>query len=384
MSDDAATGWIGSARPGFTTLSPDRETVLSFDLEGRPISWFHEGTTYKRSMASVVHGRDRTGGERRRWVVSDAEAEALFGRLLERVAAAPRERLSAAVRERLDRILSWTPQRLLAERSRFEAAYRWPVTILPPDQYLSIVVQATRGCTWNRCTFCSFYQDREFRARPREELDEHLDRVAALFGRAASSRRSLFLADGNALVLSIDRLLPLVDGMLERFPDRPWHGFVDVVTGERKTVREWTRLGDRGLRRVHLGLETGHDPLLEFLNKPGSAEESVRFVSSLKEAGLQVSVILMAGAGGERFAEAHVRDTLATLGRMPLGPGDLVYVSPFLEHPGSEYARRARAEGIPALGRAALDAQAEALRTGSRERLPGVQAARYDLREFLY
>ena len=81
---------------------------------------------------------------------------------------------------------------------------------------------------------------------------------------------------------------------------------------------------------------------------------------------------------------AHVRDTLATLGRMPLGPGDVVYVSPFVESSDSEYARRARAEGVVALDDAAREAQAAMLRDRVRRRLRGVQAARYDIREFVY
>ena len=157
-------------------------------------AWFDGGRTFKRSMASEVHGRERRGGVRRRWVLDEPEARQQFAGLLERVAQAPRDRLAEAVRTRLDVIRSWTPERLLAERERFREAYPWPVTILPPDQYLSIVVQVTFGCTWNRCTFCSFYQDREFTARGTAELNDHLGKVVDLFGRSAALRRSLFLA----------------------------------------------------------------------------------------------------------------------------------------------------------------------------------------------
>ena len=377
------SGWVASARPRFTTLSPDRETVLSFDLEGRPISWFEAGRTYKRSLASVVHGRERVGGQRRRFVVGDTEAAGLFARLLDRVREAPRERLPEDARGRIDGILRWTPETLLAERERFEAAYA-PVSILPPDQYLAIVVQATHGCTWNRCTFCNFYQDRRFEVRSAEVLADHLARVADLLGDAAAIRRRLFLADGNALALSIDRLRPIVDTARAVFPGRPWSGFVDVFTGERKTVDDWRALRDHGLDRVYVGLETGHGPLLTFLNKPGTPDEAGSFLTVLKEAGVRVTVILMAGAGGERYAEGHVRDTLALVGGLPLGPGDLVYLSPFVEHAGSEYVRRARSEGVGALADEDREAQAIELRDRLRAALPGVQVARYDIREFVY
>ena len=228
-----------------------------------------------------------------------------------------------------------------------------PVSILPPDQYLAIVVQATHGCTWNRCTFCNFYQDRPFEIRSTAAFADHLRRVADLLGRAASMRRSLFLADGNALALSVDRLRPIVDAARAAFPDRPWSGFVDVFTGERKTADDWRELRAHGLDRVYVGLETGHGPLLEFLNKPGTPEDARSFLTTLKEAGVRVSVILMAGAGGERYAAGHVRDTLAVVGGLPLGPGDLVYLSPFVEHTDSEYASRAREDGVRPLADAA-------------------------------
>ena len=61
-----------------------------------------------------------------------------------------------------------------------------------------------------------------------------------------------------------------------------------------------------------------------------------------------------------------------------------MYLSPFLEHAGSEYARLARAEGVRALDEASRGVQAEAFRYAVRERHPGVQVARYDIREFVY
>ncbi len=375
--------WIVSAKARSTSLSPDRDTVFAFDLEGRPISWYDAGRIHKRSLASDVHVRAREGAKRRRFVLDPAAARAAFGALLERVAEVPRAGLSPEVRGRLADILAWTPERLLAERARFDAAYR-PVSILPPDQYLAIVVQATFGCTWNRCTFCNFYQDRPFRARPLGEIERHLARVATLLGRAASLRRRLFLADGNALILANARLRPVISATKRIFPGRPLYGFVDVFTGERKPVEDWVELRELGLERVYLGLETGHDPLLAWMNKPGSANAAAEFVGTLKAAGLRVSVIFMVGAGGERFAGAHVRDTLALAARLPLGAGDLVYLSPFREHPDSPYARRARDEGIAPLDGEGAASQHRVLRDGIRSALPAAQVAAYDIREFVY
>lgn len=398
--------WILSVAAHATTLSPDRRTVYAFDLEGRPLSWFERGRTYKRSLASEVHVRERRDGARWHGRLTDGEAREAFARALAcargagealegtrgkgtreapgaRAAAAPGAGEAARLRRRLRDILRWTPRGLLEERRRFEAAYR-PIAILPPDQYLSIVLQPTFGCTWNRCTFCSFYQDRAFSVRGGEAFAAHVRAVAVLLGRAARARRSLFLADGNALVLANERLHPILETAAAAFPGRPIGGFVDVFTGERKPAADWVDLRARGLRRVYLGFETGHDPLLRWMNKPGGASEALAFCRVLKAAGVSVGVIFLCGAGGERFAAGHVRDTLALAAGLPLDPGDLVYLSPFVEPQGSSYAARAAGDGIRPLDPAAIEVQRTALRDGIRRAHPGVRVARYDIREFLY
>ena len=387
---DAAPAWHVALQPGATVLSPARDEVLALDLEGRPRTYVLRGRTYKRSLASELYGRRTLAGVRRRWRVPEAEAQALWARAAEVVAAARAEAGSALpvarrpeLAARLERALAWTPARLRAERERFHAAYA-PIAILPPDQYGSVVLQATFGCSWNRCTFCSFYQDRTFEVRPAGAFEAHVAAVRELLGRDAGARRGIFLADGNALVLANARLRSVFEAAVGAFPDRPLAGFVDVFSGERKPPEAWRELRAWGLRRVAIGVETGHDRLLAYLNKPGGADEAADFVARLKAAGLAVQVILMAGVGGRRFAEAHLRDSARLLERLPLDRGDLVYLSPFVVQPGSAYAARAEAEGLAPLTPAERDEQLAALRAAARRAAPRAQAALYPIDEFVY
>jgi hypothetical protein len=389
--------WRIAVQPGATVLSPSRREVVSYDLEGRVRSWFLDGTVFKRTLASDVVARRTEGstsgararGPRHRWAVPTADADALFARasVLAEVATEATDAVAAdaraAVTERLLDAVAWTPERLRAERGRFAAAYA-PIPILPPDQYGAIVLQATFGCSWNRCTFCSFYQDRPFQVRPPEAFAAHLEAVAELFGRAAADRRSIFLADGNALVLANARLRPLLAAARDAFPDRPFAGFVDVFGGERKEVDDWHELRALGLERVAIGVETGHDPLLRWLNKPGGADEAAAFVTDLKDAGLRVAIILMVGVGGGRFADDHVRDTAALLSRLSLDAGDVVYLSPFVVHATSAYAERAAHDGVAPLDTAGRTAQYAALRAAARAAAPHTPVARYDIDEFVY
>ena len=375
--------YLISAKEHSTAISPDRETVLAFDLEGRPISWYWRDRVFKRSLASEVFARERIAGRRHYWRLSRDEAAAQFTWINRALEAVPIDPTDADLVSRVDRIRSWSPERLLDERTRFDAAYR-PITILPPDQYLSIVLQASFGCSWNRCTFCNFYQDRPFDVREAEDFREHCDKVRGLLGQGQALRKRIFLADGNALTLSNRRLLPLAGLARGAFPGRSLYGFIDVFTGERKSIEEWDELRRAGLRRVYVGLETGDDRLLGWLNKPGGSEDALEFVERLKSAGLRVSIIIMVGIGGQRFAVEHVRRTLGLTARLVLDDRDVVYLSLFLDPGGSAYAERAAREGVVSLERAELDAQFTELRDGIRQLLPRTRVARYDLREFIY
>ncbi len=382
--------FLATVHAGSTSLSPSRGEVVGFDLEGRPVHWFEEGETYKRSLASDVFGRRKEAGVRRRWRVPTHEAERLFARALEVAQEALDLRGEVVVTgtgedltPRLTRALEWTPELLAAERERFLRVYQ-PVSILPPDQYQSVVLQASFGCSWNRCTFCTFYQDRPFRMRRGDEFEAHVAGVKELLGAAAAARKSVFLADGNALVLANSKLRPVFDVARVAFPGRPINAFVDVFSGEKKGLEQWRELRELGLDRVAIGVETGNDELLGWLNKPGSAAEAAEFVACLKEAGLSVSVILMVGAGGRRFAEAHLTDSLALLERLPLGATDLVYLSPFVLQPGSVYEARAAEGGVVPLGEDEAAAQYAAFQTGARSRVGAAKVALYHIDEFVY
>jgi radical SAM superfamily enzyme YgiQ (UPF0313 family) len=373
-------GLLTNLTAASTVLSPDRSRSLTFDREGRLLFYFRQGRTYKRSLASELHLRFRSAVRQRRRL-SDEKALEIFSEVHETA----RQIHAAAVGEvqrRLEReILPWEPTRLAAERERFERTYR-PIAILPPDQYLAVVLQATEGCSWNACTFCNFYMDRPFQVRNVDAFTQHAREVHALLGRGLALRRGVFLADGNALALSNRRLQPLLRVAHEVFPGRKLYGFVDLYTGERRSIQDWRALGELGLERVYVGMETGLDELLRFINKPGSAVELAEFVRLLKAAGLQVGLIVMVGLGGREFLHPHREATERVLLRLPLNRHDLIYLSPFVEHPSSEYQQRRIAGGLTPMSELEIERELVGIATGLRA--AGLRASRYDIREFIY
>ncbi len=402
-------------RPQAINLLLGQEDSFSFDCSGRPIGAFWHGITYRRSLENrwLAKWIERGNGHRqrqRRWL-EPAEARSLVDQghwIAQRLRTAIEAGQARSLRDgmlshegwmralaALNRVLAWDWGALEADRERFLRVYK-PIGILPPDQYLSLVLQATEGCSHNACTFCTFYRGRPFRIKTPEEFAAHIQAVLDFFGPAIALRRTIFLGDANALVIPFPRLVALfevMNRMLPIAPARPGthafagvYSFMDAFHVHRKSAVEWRTLRERGLRRVYIGMESGDDSLLRFLNKPGGAEDVVSAVQRLKEAGVAVSVIILLGAGGEQYFDAHVQGTIRAVNAMPLGSGDLIYFSDLVELPGSAYAAVAQSAGIQPLSDKRMREQEQRMRAGFRWHNPSnpPQISRYDIREFLY
>jgi radical SAM superfamily enzyme YgiQ (UPF0313 family) len=259
---------------------------------------------------------------------------------------------------------------------------------------MALVVQATIGCPWNRCTFCDFYRDRPFRIRGLDDLRSHIRAIKGFLGEGIRLRQSIFLGDANALTVPWKRLRETFDLLSEEFPDtgetgpsrRQVYGFTDAFGAENRTADEVEELARRGLRRVYIGLESGHDPLLELVEKEGSASEAVEAVRHLKAGGVNVGAIVLLGLGGARYADGHVGDTVATLNRMALGAGDLVYFSEMVASEGLPYTDQMASLGVAPMSHQEMHDQMEAIRAGLRfsDARGRPKLAAYDIRRFVY
>jgi hypothetical protein len=408
-----ATLLLGEAS---TVLSLEDVLVSSWDLSGRPYALVRESGTYRRGLdGGLLWKREATAdGPRLRRRLSAAEGEPVVEAARQEAAEAlvilrgsgrPGPGGSAGVADpsspdsngalqddraeavrRLSAVAAMDAAALHDDAARFLAA-SGPVGILPPDQYLALVVRVTEGCSWNACTFCRLYRDVPFRWKRPDELLAHVAALRAYFGPSLALRRSVFLGDANALCLARDRLLPLVEGVAAALPGAPLFSFVDAWTGQRKAAAEWRDYAALGLERVYVGLETGDPGLLAWLEKPGAPRDAVDLVGALHEAGVAAGVIVLLGAGGERFADAHAARTAEVLSAMGLGQGDLVYFSEYVDDPGLAYGRRAA--GAPDLQPLSPERGAElreAILAGLRPADPArpPRSATYDIREFVY
>jgi radical SAM superfamily enzyme YgiQ (UPF0313 family) len=378
-----------------TSISLDVSTVLTFDAEGRPWSALLEGIHYRRGFDGRVRARSRTEGSRtRRWLPT-GEREALWARvhgylrgLLEGLEGAGLD-MDEAVRPDLEnllrRLLSWDAARLARDVTEFGELYT-SVPILPPDRYNALLVQVTRGCAWNRCTFCDLYRDRPYEVRSAAGLDEHMVKIRAFFGSGLQTRRHLFLGDANILAVPSARLLPLVASVRAAFPEpafRELSAFADVLGPRRHTDDDLRALSRLGLRHIYLGLESGSDAVLGLLGKAGGADAAVTAVRRLHKCGLSVGVIVLLGAGGDGLAHEHIEETVRTLREMRLAAGDITFFSPL--RAGGEYARHFQTAGLRPLTEQGMQRQRQRIEAGLRpHEAGGPRRSGYDVEDFVY
>ncbi len=287
-----------------------------------------------------------------------------------------------------ERALAFDAARSAADVAQYYDVYH-PVGILPPDQYFSVVLQAAEGCSFNTCTFCTFYKDRPFRIKTPEEFRAHAEAVRHFLGDGLSLRRTLFLGDANALVIPQRMLVPLLDVAREVFDVEALGGvyaFLDGFSGQKKSVEDYATLRQRGLKTVYIGMESGSADLLQFLKKPGQPDDVIDAVRTIERAGVAVGVIVLLGAGGKQHADAHVRETVAALNAMGLDMDDLIYFSELVVSEGMAYAQDAYQAGLDPLSHEERIAQQDAIERQLRFSRDGgtPHISRYDIREFVY
>jgi radical SAM superfamily enzyme YgiQ (UPF0313 family) len=185
--------------------------------------------------------------------------------------------------------------------------------IRPPSEADSYILQVTYGCSHNRCTFCGTYLDKPFRPR---EMDQVLEDIK-LAGSVIPHARRVFLADGDALVLSTDRLNTILDALQGAFPSLERVGiYANAQNLLRKSPNDLEILRQKGLGIVYLGLESGSDDVLTRIDKGATATEMIAAVQKAKDAGLLTSVIGILGIAGPEGSAEHAQMTGQVVSQM--------------------------------------------------------------------
>ena len=131
----------------------------------------------------------------------------------------------------------------------------------PPSEADSYILQATVGCSWNRCTYCDMYRAKKFRVR---SLDESLEDLGQAGRRYSHAVQKIFVGDGDALVLPMDHWLPILERAREGFPQlRRVSCYAMARNVLEKTDEELKELCDAGLKQLYIGPESGDNRTLK-------------------------------------------------------------------------------------------------------------------------
>ncbi len=224
--------------------------------------------------------------------------------------------------------------------------------IRPPSEAGSLLLRFTRNCPWNNCTFCPVYKQATFSRRSLEEIKRDIDSVAAMAedvrafsekrghgGRVTrevmgalfadprignycrhiavwlySGRGSVFIQDANSLILPSGLLSEAIGYLRQKIPGvRRVTSYARSSTLARKDLSELTRIRLAGLDRIHIGMESGSDRVLEFVNKGVTAQEHIEAGRKVIDAGIELSEYFMPGLGGEAFSREHALESARVL-----------------------------------------------------------------------
>lgn len=190
-----------------------------------------------------------------------------------------------------------------------ELAYDYPL-YRPPSEAGSMIFQVTLGCSFNKCSFCDMYRTKEYVERPWEEIKAEIDLMSNFYPHT----RRIFLADGDALNMSKDRLVQILGYLYEKFPAIERVSCYAMPKNLlQKTDEELKALRGAGLHMFYVGIESGNDIVLKKVTKGATGRSIVQACNKAKKHGYALSCMIILGLGGKKYTKEHIADTAKVL-----------------------------------------------------------------------
>jgi len=222
--------------------------------------------------------------------------------------------------------------------------------IRPPSEAQSLLIRVTRNCPWNRCKFCHIYKGKKFELRSVEEIKQEIltvkaiqDKLKEISGQAGYGGRveevaatilsgppnetyfnvalwlyyggtSVFLQDANTLIMRTPELVEVIKFLKQTLPSiTRVTSYGRSKTAAKKKLEELKQLHRAGLTRLHIGLESGYDPLLQYMDKGVTAAEHIAGGRKIMEAGISLCEYVVLGLGGKKMRREHATETARVL-----------------------------------------------------------------------
>jgi len=180
------------------------------------------------------------------------------------------------------------------------------ICIRPPSEAASILLQATVGCSHNKCTFCGTYKDKRFRIKENEIILSDI-----LFAsRYMKDQNRLFIMDGDALIIPFPRLRWIFEQINKHLP---WVNRIGIYANTKgihlKKEEELAELVRMGLGIIYMGVETGDDQTLVAIRKGANSQKMIDMGRKAMAAGIKLSVTVLLGIAGKERSLIHARET---------------------------------------------------------------------------
>lgn len=186
-----------------------------------------------------------------------------------------------------------------------ELEYAFPL-YRPPSEANSLIFQITLGCSFNQCSYCDMYRTKKYSERTWEEIKMEID----ITSKSYPDTKRIFLADGDAINLSTERLVQILEYIYKKFPSLERVSCYAMPKNLlQKTDDELMTLRSAGLKMLYLGIESGSDTVLKKVTKGATYRTIVQSCKKAKENNYVLSCMIILGLGGKKYTLEHIEET---------------------------------------------------------------------------
>ena len=176
----------------------------------------------------------------------------------------------------------------------------------PPSEAKSLIFQVTIGCSFNECSFCDMYRNKEYSEKSWDDIKAEID----LMAKQLPDTTRIFLADGDALNLSTNYMVQIVEYIYKSFPKLERVScYAMPMNLLKKKPEELKKMNEAGLDMLYLGIESGSDIILKKITKGATSETIIRACRKAIENGFTLSCIIILGLGGKTYSQEHIKET---------------------------------------------------------------------------
>ncbi|MDI9646086.1 MAG: radical SAM protein [Archaeoglobales archaeon] len=179
----------------------------------------------------------------------------------------------------------------------------------PPSEASSYLVRIVRGCNWNKCSFCGMYKSTKFYQRKKEEIIEDINKIKLFF----PPSRTAFIGDSNPIIHR--DIVEIIRYLKERYPEiERITAYARIKTVANMNDEKLSEIKNAGLKRLHMGLESGCNEVLEDVNKGITAEDAIIAGKKARKF-FEFTYYIITGLGGKEKSEMHAKETAEVINK---------------------------------------------------------------------